>query len=1089
MSPGRERGARAQVTGRDGGAPASLLLRAAGANISATARRPSPRGTARALTRTVNPTVSQLPSPFPLVGRERELALLGGALDRAAGGEGGTLLLHGEGGIGKTRLVRDTAADAARRGWTVAFGRAYPVESGVPYALFADAFLPILRGLEPGQLTLLTRGHDAELAALFPALGTVRDGVVADGGSDLKARLLWTFAQLVRRLAAKRPLLVVLENLQWADASSLELLHFLARQIGAERVLVAGTYNSAERDLNPVLRSTEQSLVGIGAARAHEVGPLSHDATVELLHRVGGAERAATREFAALLYGWTRGNPFFVEETLKALVAAGRLVEHDGRWEGWTLERLDLPRSIREALLARFDRLDGDARLVANLAAVLGARVRHEILGAVSGLADDALLAAIDELRRQRVLVESVEDGEVRYDFEHPMVRETLYAELGLARSRKLHATVAEALERRYGDDAAVHADELAFHFARADTRAAGPKAVRYLRAAGREALSKYANREAASYLETALKLLDRGGGGAASNGDASNGESSAEATAAAASDAIAEDLARARQRLGEYDAAMALWRRSRDAAERAGDPARVARIERRMGLASYWSGHHADALAHYEAGLADAASADDDGLVAQLRLAKGNCLLALGQHAAAEREVRGALAIAERLGDEALLARTHRALLLLHTWTGPADLAREHGERAVALAAASGQRFVGWSAHWALAMLEGLTSNAPAIARHIAESERLADELRSPLLRVWTAEVAVEYKAGIGEWEAAIALGEGSIATARALSQRTLLPRLLVWTGLIHLARGDKERAHAYLEEAWRLAGGDGSDARPLDVHTVVPAHTGMVAYHIAAGNHLRAIEVGRAGLEIADRSGYVVWAIYRLLPLVIEAALWSGNFDVAREFEARLRHESARLGHALGLAWADTCIALIAMLERRFEEAGPLLADAVAALDRVPFVFDAARLRCRLAYVLANLGDREGAMRELRTAHDVFATLGARRELDKARAQMRGLGARPPARAAAGASNGGGPAGGAGALTGRELDIARLVARRKSNKEIGVELGISSRTVSTHLSNIFGKLGVGSRGALADFARDAGWLETAARPTEGAE
>ena len=1087
MSPARTSGARAQVTEHHRSAPASLLPRAAGANISVRAR-PLVRGDdvhagmARAPIRTVNPTVSQLPSPFPLVGRERELALLGSALDRAAGGEGGTLLLHGEGGIGKTRIARGAADDAARRGWSVAFGRAYPVESGVPYALFADAFLPILRGLEPGQLTLLTRGHDAELAALFPALGTAREGVVPDGGSDLKARLLWTFAQLVRRLASKRPLLVVLDNLQWADASSLELLHFLARQIGTERVLVVGTYNSAERDLNPVLRSTEQSLVGIGAARSHEVGPLSHDATVELLHRVGGAERAATREFAALLYGWTRGNPFFVEETLKALVAAGRLVEHEGRWEGWTLERLDLPRSIREALLARFDRLDGDARLVANLAAVLGARVRHDVLGAVSGLADDALLAAIDELRRQRVLVESVEDGEVRYDFEHPMVRETLYAELGLARSRKLHAVVAEALERRYGADAAVHADELAFHFARADARAAGPKAVRYLRAAGREALAKYANREAASYLETALTLLDRADAAAASSGG-----SSAEKGAAGASDAIAEDLARARQRLGEYDAAMALWRRARDAAERAGDPARVARIERRMGLASYWSGHHADALAHYEAGLADAVSADDDALVAQLRLAKGNCLLALGQHAAAEREVRGALAIAERLGDEALLARTHRALLLLHTWTGPAELAREHGERAVALAAASGQRFVGWSAHWALAMLEGLTSNAPAIAHHIAESERLADELRSPLLRVWTAEVAVEYKAGIGEWDEAIALGEGSIATARALSQRTLLPRLLVWTGLIHLARDEKERAHAYLEEAWRLAGGDGGDARPLDVHTVVPAHTGMVAYHIARGNHRRAIEVGRAGLEIADRSGYVVWAIYRLLPLVIEAALWSGDFVVAREFEARLRHESARLGHALGLAWADTCIALIAMLERRLEEAGPLLADAVAALDRVPFVFDAARLRCRLAYVLANLGDRDGAMRELRHAHDVFATLGARRELDKTRAQMRGLGARPPARATAGAPNGGGPA--AGALTGRELDIARLVARRKSNKEIGVELGISSRTVSTHLSNIFGKLGVGSRGALADLARDAGWLEAGTRQVAEAE
>src|SRR6185369_17044374 len=134
----------------------------------------------------------------------------------------------------------------------------------------------------------------------------------------------------------------------------------------------------------------------------------------------------------------------------------------------------------------------------------------------------------------------------------------------------------------------------------------------------------------------------------------------------------------------------------------------------------------------------------------------------------------------------------------------------------------------------------------------------------------------------------------------------------------------------------------------------------------------------------------------------------------------------------------------------------------------DLVPH---AARLRRQLARVLAETGDREEAMRELRRAHEVFAHLGAQRELDATREQIRELGARPPVRAAA--------AGVAG-LTGRELEIVKLVAARRSNKEIGQALGISARTASTHLSNIFAKLGVESRGELADRAREAGLLES---------
>jgi DNA-binding CsgD family transcriptional regulator len=262
------------------------------------------------------------------------------------------------------------------------------------------------------------------------------------------------------------------------------------------------------------------------------------------------------------------------------------------------------------------------------------------------------------------------------------------------------------------------------------------------------------------------------------------------------------------------------------------------------------------------------------------------------------------------------------------------------------------------------------------------------------------------------------------------------------------------------------------------------------MAGYLVTAGEHRRALEVGEAGLAVALGAGYVAWAIYRLLPFVIESALYLEDYARAARHNALLRRESRALGHALGLAWADTTDALLAYLTGPPDAAVPLLRAARVALEAVPFVFDAARLRRMVARALAQAGDREGAARELREVHDVFARLGAEREVRGTREQLRALGVRPPARApafgvaapaaapAAGALASGAPAGGglAAALSGREAEIARLVAARKSNKEIAAALDISPRTVGTHLSNIFGKTGVGSRGELTDLVRAGG-------------
>lgn len=981
----------------------------------------------------------------PLVGRSAEMAELRRALDGVGRGRGTTWLVAGEAGVGKTRLGAAVVEEALKRGWHVASGKAFAVESGVPYALVSDALMTVTRHMDADALTVLTRGVN-ELASIFPWLPQTDTSVHDTESADFRSRLHWHFTQFLRGLVAKLPLLVVLEDLQWADTSSLELLHFIARQLTDAPLFLFCTFNPDHPDANASLQRLRQSLQSVSAVRPCQLGPLDADSVAELLHRMFGTEPGLNREFTTLLYRWTKGNPFFVEETLKALVASGDLREEEGRWTGWQLNTLRLPPSVSDAVLTRLEVLDPAAREAADTAAVLGARFRFEALAAAVRTTPDALLTALDELRRARVLEEVAVDSDVVYDFVHPLIRETLYESLGRVRVRLLHARVADSLERRYGAAALEHADELAYHFARANAAAAEEKAVLYLHTAGERALAKHANREAADYLSAALRRMQAAGAGPEAITD------------------VQESLARARQRLGEYSEATALWQSVQDWARGHGEPRRAAAVARRMALACYWTGRLGEALAHLEAGLDWAAQAEDAALRARLFTAKAACLQELGRYSEALLAATSAMEAAGPDAEPALLVRVHRTFLQLHLWTGEAALAREHGARALELADRAGDRTLAFMAHWAMGVLEAFAGDAQAVDRHVREANRLADELRSPVLRVWAAELALELASARGDWEEGLMLGENAIQLARALHQWNLLPRLLVWTGLIYLGRSEIERGEAYIEEAWQLSGAGQKTPAGVKVHMVIPAYIGRATASLARGEYEEAIRTGEEALALADQTGYPMWGVHRVLPVIAESYLWLRHLDGARRTGERLRRDAERLGHRLGLAWADACDALVAWLGSDSELGAVLLRQAAEQLEAVPFMPDATRLRRQLAGRLAEIGDRDAAVSELRLVHDRLLYLGAEQELRKARLQFREMGLRPPPR---------GNTRTQGVLTEREQAVAALVAERASSKAIAQKLGVARRTVDAHLTNIYRKLNIHTRIELADLVR----------------
>lgn len=1018
-------------------------------------------------------TTQTIPA-LPFVGRDADWAVVRSCLDETEAGRGRTLLLAGESGIGKTRLAEAAHEEAQRREWGFAIGRANQVEADLPYALFADALLPTIQTLSEDARTVMSRGVLDELAVLFPALERLRPRGESPArerqSADFRNRLFWNFASFLEDLSRSRPLLVILEDLHWADPSSLELFHFLARQTTGARIAFVCTYRDDMGPLAVSLRSIERSLASLDVATRHAVRPLTYQATDELVRRAFQIPEPVSRTFTALLYGWTRGNPFFIEEVLKTLVESGSLRREGGTWLGWDLEELQLPESVRETVTLRAGRLDDQTTRVAELAAVLGGRIRLDQLEAVTDLSVAALLPIIDELEKHRILVDSGARDVVSYEFGHPIVRETVYANLGRARAGVLHGVVATALERFYDASAPAHAGELAYHYAHAIDRTLADKAVRYLEAAGRTALATYANPEALKYLRAALDRI----------------ESGAAARTPVEIARITSSLAHAHQRTGNTLAAIALWKQAKEVADTAGDSKMVARIERRVGLAHYWAGEAAEALVHFEAGATAARDAGDSARLAMLQVANGLCLQELGRAEDALKELGSALELAEELGETSLLARVHRALLLIYLWTGPPKLAKTHGERALELAAETNDVMLSFWVHWAMATLAGLTGDAKRMASHLGECESVAAQLRSPLLRMWVSELAVEFAFGDGRWDEGLAIGENAISMARALHQPTLMPRLLVWTSLIYLGRNDLDRGKAYVDEAWALACGTGNGhgeavrhstgtsaegALPgalaaASVHAVIPAHIGRAAYHLANENYEEAIRTAEAALALVDRTGYDVWAVHRLLPIAAEASLYLRDVERAHRFGVRLRTGAEHFENRLGLAWADACDALMIWLKGDGVRGADLMRAAVVELEAIPFIPDAARLRRQMAGRLADMGDRDGALRELRLAYRTFLKLGAEKEVERTRQQFRELDARPP-------SPDQSP--GALGLTPKELAIARAAAGGMSNKALAKKFNNQLRTVTTHISNIYRKLGVTNRQELTEAIRAA--------------
>jgi len=446
----------------------------------------------------------------PFVGRTAELARLTARLQEARAGSGGLVMLAGEPGIGKTRTLEEFAETARTEGGVLILaGRCYEGEAARPYGSFVEALAEYARSADPESLRADLGMGAAPLARLVPALRERLPDIpesVALQPDEERVRLLDAVTQFLIALAARVPVVLVLDDLHWADAASVAVLRHVARFAARSRLLLLGAYRDVEVTpqqpladaLGALPRETTYVHLALTGLESSEVE--------ELLEAV--SDQQVPDALVTAITAETSGNPFFIREVLLHLVEEGKIVRREGQWiANVTVEEMGIPHGLRQVIQRRLARLSEAANHLLRAAAGFTGNFRFDLAARVAEIDEAEALLAIDEALAAQLLVPA--SAADTFDFTHALVRHTLYAELSPPRQVRLHRQIAEVMETVYSDNGGEHAGEIARHYHRSASLPGAEHGVVYCLVAAERADQSAAFTEAAEYLQIALELSD----------------------------------------------------------------------------------------------------------------------------------------------------------------------------------------------------------------------------------------------------------------------------------------------------------------------------------------------------------------------------------------------------------------------------------------------------------------------------------------------------------------------------------------------------------------------------------------------------
>ena len=448
----------------------------------------------------------------PYVGRETEQAELARVLDQAVAGQGGLVFVGGEPGVGKTRIAEELLLKARQRGCLAQTGHCYEMEGAPPFIPWVEMVERSARIVPKAAFREALGDAAAEVARLVPELRQLFPDLPppVELPPDQQRRYLFNnFLAFLDRAARVTPHALLLDDLHWADESTLALLEHIAPHLAQMPMLIVGTYRDVDLDAERPFARALETLTRQRLAHKIALKRLDQASVADLLAAMAG--KPAPDPLAQSVFRETEGNPFFVEEVYQHLAEEGKLFDEAGQWRAdLRVEELDVPEGIRLVIGRRIQRLSKDSRQLLTIAAVVGRSFDLRLLTALGG-DDDTVLTALEDAEAAH-LIRTVSSGRVvRWEFAHGLIRQTLEGALSLPRRQRAHLRVADAMEQVYGDRVERQAVDLAHHLYQAGAAADPVKTVRFLTLAGDQAADAGAFDEAVRHFDDALSTVDDG--------------------------------------------------------------------------------------------------------------------------------------------------------------------------------------------------------------------------------------------------------------------------------------------------------------------------------------------------------------------------------------------------------------------------------------------------------------------------------------------------------------------------------------------------------------------------------------------------
>ncbi|HEY1238892.1 MAG TPA: AAA family ATPase [Solirubrobacterales bacterium] len=949
-----------------------------------------------------------------LIGRDQECARIGEKVNEAVAGEGGLVLVAGEAGVGKTRLLDEVASST---GAAVLRGAASR-DSTPAYGPVVAALRSHLRD-HPGALD--DCGPLGEhLGLLMPELGPAPESVDTD-----------TLREAVRHalasIAEERGALVILDDLQWSDAATLELLAELGPSLPGTSLLLIGAYRSDELPRDHPLRRTRGELRRRRALDEISLEPLDEPGTAALLEReLGGAP---SRPLVRAVHDRAQGLPFFVEELAAALSAERRLHSGAGGIEVANGSEVSVPETIRDAVLLRCADLSPEGRAAAEAAAVAGERFELEALVDLAGE------AGVGELLELGLIGEC---GEGNAAFGHSLAREALYSDVPWLRRRELHRKLGERLEAR-----GASAIEVAPHWLGARDE---DRARRQLLLAAEEFESVHAYRDAAGMVRQALELWPEG-------------EELDERLAALERHGAWAELA------GELADASRAWREASALQRDRGEQAALGAALRRLGRVCALQGDRAGAIEALTAAADAFAASGDPGAAAGDRLAAADFLQFAGRHAASLELSRRAAEEARAASRVDLQSRALAAEGVVLAKRGDFEPGMELVKRGLSLALEHDLTTESVDAYQRLGTVfetAGDYANARDALSSALDLCQIADN-REPEAGCVACMAYVLRE--LGEWPRTIEICRELIEDHEGNGVRTIADGAL---GYIRGIRGELGPARRHLTAGLELA-------RRLDVFSMqVDCAASLALVADFDSDEDEALERCRFVLgrwEESEDHHYAVWGLRLAASLFAQA----GRREEAHACADGLTRIATDSGHGDALAALAHALGEIALADDEPELAAEQLGRAVELHRSLRIPAERAQILHRAGVVRAAAGDRELAIERHAEAYRLARQLGARPLAGRAAAAIEELGESVEQRLGRSAGDGEGSP-----LTRRELEVVRLVAEGRTNREIAGELFLSPRTIDMHVRNILAKLDCRSRVEASIKAGEAGLLRT---------